>query len=237
VRGRGLAEVLRLRSPWLEIPDGVDVDRFTPVADDSLRRELGIPDSALVVGLVGSLRLGRRVGATYGWDLVEALGLLPDEPVWALIVGDGDGITALRGRAEELGVSNRIVLPGYVPHESVHAYVAAMDVCLSRQTNDEVGRGRTTAKLPEYLACDRFVLATAVGAAADVLPGEMLLPYVGSYDPDHVPRLAERLAALVPRQKELRRGSGTREIALARYSYSALTDRLAVFLRGVIETQ
>jgi glycosyltransferase involved in cell wall biosynthesis len=234
VRGRGLAEVLRLKVRWTEIPDGVDVDRFVPRADGAVRERLGVPDDALVVGLVGSLRLGSRNEGTYGWDLIEALSLIPDQPVWALIVGDGDGAPALRRRAEELGVSERVVLPGYVAHEHVHSYVAAMDVCVSRQSNDAVGRSRTTAKLPEYLSCDRYVLATAVGAAADVLPREMLLPYDGSNDPRHPRRLAERLEALVARRDELRRGSGTRAIALELYSYPALAQRLGVFLRQAV---
>jgi glycosyltransferase involved in cell wall biosynthesis len=235
VRGRGLAEVLQLHANWVEIPDGVDVNRFVPGCDGTLRQRLGIPDDALVAGLVGSLRLGRRAEATYGWDLVEALSLVRDQPIWALIVGDGDGAAALRDHASALGVSKRVVLPGYVPHESVHTYVAAMDVCVSRQTNDEVGRSRTTAKLPEYLACDRYVLATAVGAASAVLPEEMLLPYAGSHDPHHPVRLAKRLAALTPRQKELRKGVGTRAIALAHYSYPTLAERLGAFLRETME--
>jgi glycosyltransferase involved in cell wall biosynthesis len=235
VRGRGLAEVLRLGVNWVEIPDGVDVNRFVPGADGALRQRLGIPDDALVVGLVGSLRLGRRAEATYGWDLVDALSLVRDQPIWALIVGDGDGARALRDHASALRVSDRVVLPGYVPHDEVHSYVAAMDVCVSRQTNDDVGRSRTTAKLPEYLACDRYVLATAVGAAVDVLPKTMLLPYAGSHDPDHSARLAERLLALAPRQKELRAGAGTREIALAHYGYPALAERLRTFLREAME--
>ena len=235
VRGRGLAEAVRVRAPWTEVPDGVDVDRFVPGADGDLRKQLEIPDDALVAGVVGSLRLGRKRETTYGWDVVDALSLLRDQPVWGMIVGDGDGLPALRRHADELGVSNRLVLPGYVPHERVHSYIAAMDVCVSRQTNDDVGRSRTTAKLPEYLACDRYVLATAVGAARDVLPEEMLLPYDGFFDPEHPRRLADRLAALVPRQPELRRGSGTRRIAVARYSYPALARRLGEFLRRFVD--
>jgi glycosyltransferase involved in cell wall biosynthesis len=233
VRGRGLADVLSLRVPWVEIPDGVDVERFVQGVDGELRQELGIPADALVAGLAGSLREGRRRGSIYGWDLVEALGLLRDWPVWALIVGSGTGYDALLRYAAELGVSDRLVMPGHVTHDQIPRYVAAMDVCLSRQTNDAVGWSRTTAKLPEYLACDRYVLATDVGGAAEVLPAEMLLPYHGSYDEHHAARLAARLAALAPRQAQLRRGAGTRKIALERYSYPALAKRLGAFLHEV----
>jgi glycosyltransferase involved in cell wall biosynthesis len=167
--------------------------------------------------------------------LVEALSLLRQEPVWGLIVGGGSGLEPLARYADELGVSDRLVMPGYVRHAAIPRYIAAMDVCLSRQTDDAVGWSRTTAKLPEYLACDRYVLATDVGGAAEILSDEMLLPYQGSYDEGHPARLAERLAALVPKQPELRRGAGTRKIALEHYSYPVLTRRLTEFLRGVVQ--
>lgn len=232
LRGRGLAETLGVRVPWIELPDGVDVGRFHPGLGEQARARLGVPDDALLVGVVGSLA-GRREGVGYGWDVVEALGLLAEEPVWALVVGGGPGLEPLRRRASALGVADRFLTTGNVPHDEVAAYVAAADVCVSTQTNDPVGQGRTTAKLPEYLACDRYVVATAVGAAADVLPDEMLLPYQGAYDPGYSVRLAARLAELVPRRFELRRGAGTRAIAVERYSYPALARRLSVFLEDL----
>ena len=160
----------------------------------------------------------------------------PDRPSRSAI--RRDGLEPLARYAAELGVSDRLVMPGYVTHEEIPRYVAAMDVCLPRQTNDSVGWSRTTAKLPEYLACRRYVLATAVGGGGggggEILPEEMLLPYEGSYDERHAARLAERLVELVPRRAELRRGGGTRRIALERYSYPVLTRRLAAFLHEVV---
>jgi glycosyltransferase involved in cell wall biosynthesis len=237
VRGRELADILDLRVPWAEIPDGVDLERFRPGADGDLRASLGIPKDALVVGVVGSLAWASRADVGYGWDVVECLGELRGAPVWGLVVGDGDGLARLRDQAQRLGVAGRLLFPGHIPHEQVPQYVAAMDVCVSTQSNDAVGRGRTTAKLPEYLACDRYVLASAVGGAADVLPESMLLPYEGQKDTRHPARLAARLAELVPRQPELRGGVGTRTIAATRYAYPVLAERLAALLRGIFEAR
>jgi glycosyltransferase involved in cell wall biosynthesis len=233
VRGRLLAQILDVRVPWAEITDGVDADVFRPLPDDGLRSGLGIPDGALVAGLAGTIRQPRRPGLGYGWDLVETLAGLRDEPVWGLVVGGGPALSELRERAAELGVGHRLVTPGAVSRAEMPRFLAAMDVCISTQTNDAVGRGRTTAKLPEYAACDRYILATDVGGAADVLPADMLVRYEGSYDAVYPARLASRIAALVPRRHELRLGGGTRPIALERYTYPKLGARLATFLESV----
>lgn len=237
VRGRGLADILDVRAPWIEVPDGVDLDHFRPGRDGGVRATLGVPEDALVVGLTGSLHWSQKLRFGYGWDVVEALAHLRDQPVWALIVGAGAGLQHLGRRAAELGVEGRIVFPGEVPHHEVPCYLGAMDVCVSTQSNDAIGRGRTTAKLPEYLACDRFVLATVVGAAAEVLPSEMLLPYEGQRDDGHPGRLAQRLAGLVPRRRELRVGAGTRRIAEQLYCYRLLATKVQDLLDRVLSTR
>ena len=69
---------------------------------------------------------------------------------------------------------------------------AAIDVCLSTQTNDVIGNVRTTGKLPLYLAAGRFVLASRVGEAARVLPPRCWsIPR--RLDPDYPAKLAERV--------------------------------------------
>jgi glycosyltransferase involved in cell wall biosynthesis len=230
VRGRRLAALLDVRVPWIELPDGVDLDRFRPIPADALRRRLFIPDDRLVVGLVGNVGPERRPGLGYGWDLVEALATTRDEAIHGVVVGGGSGLPALRRRAEALGLGDRLTFTGAVPHSEVPEFVNLLDVCISTQTNDAVGQARTTAKLPEYLACDRFVLATDVGGAADVLPPEMRVPYSGSWDSEYPRRLAERLATLVTQRDDLRRGANTRAIARSHYGYAVLAPRLAAFL-------
>jgi glycosyltransferase involved in cell wall biosynthesis len=109
-----------------------------------------------------------------------------------------------------------------------------MDICLSTQTNDPVGRARTTAKLPLFLACGRFVLASRVGEAARVLPEEMLVEYREGYDSSYPERLAQRIARLVSEPHLLRLGDQGRQIATAEFDYGVLVPRVAALLRAAL---
>src|SRR6185437_1985017 len=87
--------------------------------------------------------------------------------VAGIIVGTGDGVEVLRALAREYGIEDRIVLTGWIPHQDLPAYINVIDICLSTQTNDLVGTVRLTAKLPQYLACGRYVIASDVGGARE----------------------------------------------------------------------
>ncbi len=191
VRGRLHADLVH--RPVTHIPD-LAPSGAAPVDADRLRTELGL-ENAFAVGVVGSLIRSPRLGVSYGWDLIEALALT-DPSVVALIVGDGSGREGLEARAGDLGVFERCRFVGRVGPERINEHVAAMDVGLSTQTNDLVGRVRTTGKLPLYLACARPVLASHVGEAARLLgPLGWTVPFDGRLDPGYPPRLAERIEA------------------------------------------
>ncbi|MFQ6131302.1 MAG: glycosyltransferase [Armatimonadota bacterium] len=182
------------------LTDHVDLEVMRPAPAEDLRAWLGLTDM-FVVGLVGTVRWNERWRVCYGWDLVEALALVEQPSVRGLIVGGGDGLGKLRGRSQDLGVADRLVFTGPVPPEEVYRYINAMDACLSTQTNNAVGWARTTIKLPEYLACGKYVIATDVGEASLVLPEiGSLLPYAPRVvrDEEYPARLAaeiDRLAA------------------------------------------
>jgi GT2 family glycosyltransferase/glycosyltransferase involved in cell wall biosynthesis len=191
VRGRAHAPFVPGRAT--HIPD-IPPAGVGPVSGANVRTSLGV-DRSFVVGLVGSLNLSRRHRISYGWDLVEALSYTAPEVV-ALIVGDGSGLEALRGRARALAVDDRCRFVGRVPTERISQYVCAMDVALSTQTNDLVGVVRTTGKLPLYLACGCPVLASHVGEAAIVLgPLGWTVPYNGVLDRLYPRRLAAAVEA------------------------------------------
>lgn len=233
VRGRELASILDVRVPWVTIPDGVDLARFRAGLGADVRATLGLAEDDFVMGVVGSIVWSETRQMAYGMELVEALRHLRGLPVYGLVVGDGSGVEHIVRRATELGVLDRIVLAGRVDHGEVPGYIGAMDVCISTQTNDAIGRGRTTAKLPEYLACDRYVLSTAVPSATDILPKDMIVDVEGDLGSSYFAAVAERVRGLLHRQPELRRSGGTRAIAEQHFGYPMLADKLYAFLKAV----
>lgn len=222
---------------WLEtqgihnamfVPDGVDISANQPVDSTLLKTDLGL-NNGLVVGLLGTMIWSKRHQMCYGWDIIEAMALLKDQPIKALLVGDGDGRTFLEKRAQQLGISHKVIFTGHICYEKLPQYLSAMDVCISTQSNDLVGMVRTTGKLPLYLAYGKYVIATNVGEAKNVLPGVgCLLPYEGVRDDNHPIRLAQTLRELLDRPKYLEIQEEAKRIARDNFDYKILSKRIEV---------
>jgi glycosyltransferase involved in cell wall biosynthesis len=216
------------------IPDGVDLNQFQPQPAEDLRRALGL-DGAVVVGILGSLIWNQRFETCYGAEVIEVLNCLRDQPVKGLVIGDGNGLERLKARCAALGITDRMLFTGRVAYDELPRYLNLMDVCVSTQSNDPVGQVRTSGKLPLYLACGRFVLATDVGEAARVLPREMLVTYSGANDPDYPARLVERLRELLDQPGRLRQPASSIAIARQHFDYDDLAARVGRTIRRVLE--
>jgi glycosyltransferase involved in cell wall biosynthesis len=198
-----------------------------------VRGLLGL-DDAFVVGLLGTVSEAPRLGVTYGWDLVEALALLPDDVHALILGGDGSGVPSLLARAERLGVSHRCRLVGWIDPLELGDYLGAMDVAINTQSNDDVGRVRTTGKLPIYLAHGCPVIASHVGEAARLLgPVGWTVPYVGTVDRSYPERLAAAICSWRTRSPAERRENRDTALQLSRDYFDPTVVSRRV--RGVIE--
>lgn len=204
----------------------------TPGSVDALRRRLGL-DGRFVVGVMGSLVFSPSLGICYGWDLVRALVELKDLPVTGLIIGDGDGKAWLEAQAKAAGVADRVVFCGRIPYADVPTYLRLMDVALSTQTNNLPGQVRTTGKLPEYMAAERFILASRVGEAALLLPDLMLLDYDGEVDDGYPGRLAQRVRLLQSQPGLLDVRRTMPPLASKECNYDLLSQKLVELVQGL----
>lgn len=214
------------------VPDGVDLEAFRRVEDDGLRERLGLA-RAFTVGIQGHFTWYPKLGGGLGWELLHAIALSPGVPVHAVLIGDGPGLPELRCLASELGISDRLHVIGRVQYESLAQCLAMCDVCLLPQTNDPSSWVRTTGKLPVYLAAGRYVLATRVGTAIDVLPDEMLLAYDGAWDPAYPARLAEAIARVANDPERGAKGWALRKVA-TRFDYATIAAQAAAVVRGLV---
>jgi glycosyltransferase involved in cell wall biosynthesis len=208
------------------IPDGLEIEKIQTHTDPNLKQKLGLADN-FIVGLVGHMVWSERHQFCYGWDIIEAIALLPDLPIKALLVGDGDGRPYLEKRVAELGIQERVVFTGLVPFDQLPNYLAIMNIGVSTQTNDLPGRVRTTGKLPVYLAYNLYVIATAVGEAQKVLPEVgSLLPYEGVKDLNHPQRLAMEVRSLYEQPERLKTAQKGRKMVEQYFNLTSLVKRV-----------
>lgn len=134
------------------LPNAVSAESLDQPADGSpLRETLGLQD-AIIVGFVGWFVQWHRIDLL----LEQVASLAVDEPrLHLLLVGDGALRETLEQQAVRLGIRERVVFTGAVPHAQVADYIAAMDICVVPHSNAY----RSPIKLFEFMARGRAVLA------------------------------------------------------------------------------
>ncbi|MEW6077769.1 MAG: glycosyltransferase family 4 protein [Thermodesulfobacteriota bacterium] len=143
------------------IHSGVDIDAFlaAPGDDPGIRRELGIPERAAVVGTVGWLQSVKNPAG-----LLEAMiPLLRSRPdLYLVFVGKGDLESDLKQKAAEAGVDVKVVLAGW--RRDIPAVMRAFDVFVLPSLNEGMGR-----VVVEAMASGRPVVASNVGGIPDMV--------------------------------------------------------------------
>ncbi|PYI68803.1 glycosyltransferase WbuB [Arthrobacter livingstonensis] len=137
-----------------------------PKSSETARLELKLDPNANFIGTVSSIVDYEGLA-----DLVTAFSLLaPTHPALRLlIVGDGTALPALKIRAKELGVGDKIVFPGRVPRDQASLYHQAIDIFVVPRKDLEVTRSVTPLKPVEALASGRPVVASDLPALREII--------------------------------------------------------------------
>lgn len=149
------------------IPNAVDIETFEPggTPDAALKRQLGL-DGATVVGFIGSFY------AYEGLDLLlQALpAMLQRRPeVRVLLVGGGPQDAALKAQAAALGVADKVVFTGRVPHAEVQRYYDLVDVLAYPRHSMRLTELVTPLKPLEAMAQGRLLVASDVGGHRELI--------------------------------------------------------------------
>lgn len=197
--------------------NGVDLQLFRPFGDEMERAEargkFGMGQGPALVS-VGQL-IERK-----GHHLI--IGALPQLPGATLfIAGDGPDRAKLQSLAAELGVADRVRLPGVVPHAELPSLYAAADISILASSRE----GWANVLL-ESMACGTPVVASRIWGTPEVVAE----PVAGVLMPE---RSAEGVAAGVKTLlAQMPERTATRRYA-ERFSWDATTDGQLQLFQGI----
>ena len=223
------ADALTVASRFLQdrfggvlVPHVRDTDAWDPARQDRAASRAALR--------VGERKVVMFLGTPRGYkgidDLVEAVRLLGDGVVLALVGVDPTGVSGLRW-----GALPWVRLVGQIPFDDVPRFLIAADVVAvpQRATTDTVGQ--VPAKLIDAMAMGRPIVATAVSMIPEMLDGcGVVVP------PDDPPALARAVGTLLAdRATAESLGRRARERCAAEYSFTAARARLFPLIDAVLK--
>lgn len=174
------------------IPNAVDIEKFSigQAPDPALRERLGLRD-ARVLGFIGSF---------YAYEglhlLLEALPTIlqraPDARV--LLVGGGPQDANLRTLASTLGIADKVIFTGRVPHDEVTRYYDLIDILIYPRVSKRLTELVTPLKPLEAMAQGRLLIASDVGGHRELIDNDHTGALFRAGDPA---ALAARVLALL----------------------------------------
>lgn len=211
------------RGKTVIVPLGLELDYLSRSQPGRLRRDLGIPDDAITVGIVG------RLAPIKAHDLfIQSAAQLIGRyrQVHFAVVGDGELWNQLHRQVREGGLASRIHFAGWRRQlEDVYSDLDIV-VCCSRNEG-------TPVALIEASAAGRAVVGTRVGGIPDVVVDGVtgLLVQFGD-----VNALADAIGILI-QNPERRRSMGVagRELVLKKHSADRMVKELKEIYSRLLE--
>jgi len=179
------------------IPNAVDIDKFAVggVADQDLKTKLGL-QGARLIGFIGSFY------AYEGLDILlrAAPALTAERPdLRILLVGGGPEDARLRQMANDLGIADKVVFTGRVPHEQVQMYYDLLDVLVYPRLSMRLTDLVTPLKPLEAMAQGRVLAASDVGGHLELIVDGKTGVLFKADDPQ---ALADKVGALADAQAD-----------------------------------
>lgn len=167
--------------PILVAPDGVNPERFIGLMPSvDARRKLGWPTDSQIALYSGHL---------YEWKGVRTLALaaahLPSSTCVVIVGGTTADLTQFKVWLQEEGLSQHVLVTGYVPPTEIPTYLSAADVLvLPNSGSSPISHTYTSPlKLFEYMAAERPIIASDLPALREVLEHDKTAWLVNSDSP------------------------------------------------------
>ncbi len=209
----------------VEIPNGVDTERFHPrTKDPELLERYGLEGKTVAL-FVGNLQPFKRLDL-----LIDAIAAIDNQNLVLLIVGGGYGENRYKDQVRDLGIGHRVVFAGPKgPGEDLPAHYALGDFLVLPSTHSE----SFGLVVLEAMACGKPVVVSSLpGPSALVENGrDGLIARAGD-----VEDLRKKIAALAgDRSMREEMGKRAREKVVAKYGWDRVGGVLEGVLRQILE--
>jgi len=206
-------------------PNAVDIQTFAPDTVDSgeIRRRYGLADN-VVIGYCGAFVPWHQVQL-----LIRAFATLPGAFPNArlLLVGGGVDMAPCVALTQSLGLGERVVFTGPIPHAEVPAHIGAMDIGALADSN-EFG---SPMKVVEYMAMGCVPVAPRYGPLKELIESGangML------FEPSNVSDLTGCLETLLSdRSFRSRLGAAARSSVIERHLWRHNAERVLGLVPGL----
>jgi glycosyltransferase involved in cell wall biosynthesis len=174
---------------------GLDRGRFRRLDRAECRVKLGLPQDTPLLVTVGALI--PRKGQAFA---IEALVQVPGARL--VLAGSGPDEAMLRARAEALGLADRVVFLGPVPHDDIPVLLGAADIFVLPTASEGLANAWV-----EALACGTPVVTTDIPGANELIT-EAAHGRLVARDADAIAAAVRDLLADPPAREEVASGAG-----------------------------
>lgn len=206
------------------VPAGVDVKRFCPAPEMYLREELLIPQDVPLVLAVARLSSEKNLAMLFG-----VLQTLSD--AWLVLVGDGPQRKNLEIAAHEAGVLNRVRFVGF--RSDVERFYRIADVFVLPSLYEGFGQVLVEA-MASGVPCVAFRPGKSVIVASDEVIDDGISGYVPVWDPRGAALTEAIKTILTETSLQKRMGLAARQIALERYSWPSVAERMGQVIANAV---
>jgi glycosyltransferase involved in cell wall biosynthesis len=226
-RNSNLAILKEFDHSIIEIPNGVDTNRFYPEVDcKEIKNKYGLWGKQVILFVRALDKAHYHCGLEY---LLNSIIQLDNKNAVLLVVGDGDLRDHYLTQSAKLGISDKVIFAGNIPNEHLPKYYAASDIFVLPSTETE----NFPLVLLEALSCARPAITSNLPGVRKLIRNNIDGLLVKPKDVDD---LALKIQYLLDNEDvRTKLGASGREKVIKSCSWGMIAKRLEKMYETIIE--
>lgn len=204
---------------------GIDLDKFNPDTNNTIRAEYGLKATDIVLFFMGWIYHFSGIK-----EVAIELSKIGQSDIKLLVVGEGDAFEDLKSIREKYGLKDRLILIGKRPYTEMPKFISAADFCiLPAYPREKIMQDIVPIKLYEYLAMKKVVICTRLPGVCKEFGDDNGIVYIDN--PEDTVTKAIELA-----RDDIIKDLGNRaRNFVQKYDWETLTDRFEKILTEEIQ--